>query len=1014
MYRIFLTYLFSLACLAGITQPKQYSFMHHGTNDGLASHEVYSIVQDADGYIWVGTNNGLQRFDGIRYRSFRATKGDPYAIPNNNVIQILYDKNKNLWVVTNDGKIGRMNTKTLRYTESKVKISQEAILRYERKLLEDQEGNIFLSYANADFLTLDSRRNEFSAANNFIRFPRDWRVTSCYQQKGTRKYWIGGAKGLAVYDRETNLLSYAGNNRANEPAIEALGKVPGPTNLHIDRQGRLWFDAWIDIPALFCYDLKKNTIILNEYRYPGKGYHEIKGVLEQKDGTIWLKGLAVFARFQEKDRRFEPVLNQYRNEQSINYDRIYDLYEDIENNVWIATNNNGVYRFNPASQFFTNVRQINRRTGEPGDGAMMSFMYTRNKTLLAGAWGDGLFEYDSNYRMTPFNYRGFNPSNPASMWTMYQSRDSNIIWMGGQPGIIRMNVSARTIEYYNPKIMNDRTVRQVAEDQLGNLWMGTQSLGLFKWNPAKGNKRFEDGITHFDAIPNSGIPKIIISRDGLVWVATFAQGIYVIDPSRDSVVMHFGMNEEPARKLVSDNLVSMLQYDDTTIILGASSLHIFNTRTREITRKLAMPESIPNSIAAMERDRQGYLWISTTSGIFRVNLERRIFIHFDRIDGIGNDRFVIAASHLLPDGRIIFGADNQFVVFNPAEVTINQVSPDVKFTGFQLMNTSLQLDSLLSRKRVNLSPEDNSIVIEFSGLRYNGTYLIRYKLEGLDKDWITADKTSQAVYSYLPPGRYTFLVQSLDAEGKVGKKTTSLEIVVNPPFWRTWWFFCILALVMVAVFFWIDRERMKRLKALQSVRTEIAGNLHEEVNSTLNNINLLSEMARIKADKDIDRSKEYIDQISTKSHNMIIAMDDILWSIDPQNDNMQKSLLRMMEFTDALKQRHGANIELALDRKVRSLKLDMKTRHEVFFIFKKALRMIVQYAGGKETLVHIDLFKNKLSLKLQDATADLEKNSADIDEAIREMHDRAGIIQADLDVQYDKNGIAVILLVPVK
>src|SRR5690606_3890367 len=149
------------------------------------------------------------------------------------------------------------------------------------------------------------------------------------------------------------------------------------------------------------------------------------------------------------------------------------------------------------------------------------------------------------------------------------------------------------------------------------------------------------------------------------------------------------------------------------------------------------------------------------------------------------------------------------------------------------------------------------------------------------------------------------------------------------------------------------------------------------------------------------------------SHYMITAMDDILWSIDPANDTMQKSLLRMMEFTDSLKNRHGSNIELAIDKKVRSLKLDMKTRHEAFLIFKAALIMMVQYAGGKDTLVHIDLFRNKLSIKLQEPTANLELNSESIDELVREMHERASSINADLDVQYDKNGVAVILLVPV-
>ena len=288
-------------------------------------------------------------------------------------------------------------------------------------------------------------------------------------------------------------------------------------------------------------------------------------------------------------------------------------------------------------------------------------------------------------------------------------------------------------------------------------------------------------------------------------------------------------------------------------------------------------------------------------------------------------------------------------------------------------------------------------------------------LENLDKEWIRkASAQNQAIYTYLPPGTYTFRVRCENGDGIYSKKITEFKIIVHPPFWKTWWFFCLLALLIAVVIYWLDKQRVNKLIALQKVRTEIAGNLHEEVNTTLNNINLLSEMARIKADKEIDRSKEYIDQISNKSHNMIIAMDDILWSIDPDNDTMEKSLLRMMEFADALKNRHGASIEIALDKKVRSLKPDMKIRHEVFLIFKLVLRMMVQYSGGKKTVIHIDLFKNKLSIKLQDATATLNKNVAEIDASIKEINTRSALISADLDVQYDKNGIAVVLLVPVR
>jgi hypothetical protein len=371
---------------------------------------------------------------------------------------------------------------------------------------------------------------------------------------------------------------------------------------------------------------------------------------------------------------------------------------------------------------------------------------------------------------------------------------------------------------------------------------------------------------------------------------------------------------------------------------------------------------------------------------------------------------------LLKDGRIAIGTSHDLMVFDPAYISKSQpYPPDVKLAGFALMNKWLQLDSLMALPRVDLKPGENSITIEFSTLTFQNNYGISYMMENLDKDWVRRPTSqNQAIYNYLPPGNYVFKVRADNGSDTYSKNISELRITVHPPFWKTWWFFCLLALLVATVIYWLDKERVNKLIEVQTVRSEIAGNLHEEVNTTLNNINLLSEMARIKADKEIDRSKEYIDQISTKSHNMIIAMDDILWSIDPLNDTMEKSLLRMMEFADSVKTRYAASIEISIDKKVRSLKLDMKTRHEAFLVFKQALTMIVVYSGGRQTLINIDLFKNKLSVRLQDKTASLDKNITQIDDIIKEMNTRSEFIAADLDVQYDNNGIAIVLLVPVK
>jgi nitrate/nitrite-specific signal transduction histidine kinase len=171
-------------------------------------------------------------------------------------------------------------------------------------------------------------------------------------------------------------------------------------------------------------------------------------------------------------------------------------------------------------------------------------------------------------------------------------------------------------------------------------------------------------------------------------------------------------------------------------------------------------------------------------------------------------------------------------------------------------------------------------------------------------------------------------------------------------------------------------------------------------------------MAKIKADKDIIRSKEYIDQISEKSHTMINAMDDMLWSIDPANDSMEKTLLRMQEFVEALVNRHGADIDMTMDNAVKSLKLDMKSRHEFFLIFKETLRCMVQHAVHSQVLIHIGWEKSKLSLTIQD-TGNYAHAFMSNKNSIQEMQNRAHDVNAVLDIQPDSKGISVILLMPV-
>ncbi len=998
-------------------QVKKFYFTHYTTESGLITPENNSVLQDAEGFIWTGTFDGLQRFDGTRFKTFRHQPGDSSTIPSNSILQLVLDLKKNLWVLTNEGRVGIFNTRNFRFREAAVTVKKPESLRSAiKELILDEYGNIFLALRGNEVVTWNEKKNEFSWEHNFFTSPPGTAITDLVQQPGTREYLISlqGA-GVAVYNHSTRQLNYPAHNPEGNPTVEALKDIRAAYNFHYDKKGRCWFQVWSGgFPEIFCYDRNSPEPRIKKFEFITtlKTYYETYRFFEQEDGTIWVTGLNVFARFLEKENQFEFVYNGYLNERSIAYERVTSLAEDREKNIWVSTSNNGLYRFNPAEQYFTNIPHTFRVTGNPGHGSLLSFIYTRWGTLLAGTWGDGIYQYDRNLNLLPTNISGFDNRQGPTGWCMTVSADSNTIWLGSQPGLYAINQARRTTTRYNPAVFNDRTIRQVAEDRVGNLWLGLNNYGVFKWGAADKNAGREKGIRRFEKIPGVMINKIIVDRKGLVWICTAARGLYVIDPLTDSLVHHFGDKAAAPFRLPEEGASSVLDYDDSTMVITTSRNVIVYNRKSGISQPIGKPEFMQGYIASVERDRKGQLWISTTNGIYRVNIQKKIFVRFNRDDGIDNDRFILSSSYALPDGRLIFGSSDQFIVFDPAAITVTTVNPQPRITDFKVMNKSLQVDSLLRLNQVALRHNNNSLEIEFSPLAYSSGFMIRYKLEGLDKDWKMAGKDNQAIYTYLPPGKYIFMMQTLDAEGKISDVSFTVNIRVNPPFWKSWWFFSLLAIAVGSLLFWLDRERMQRKEAIEKMRSTIADNLHGEVNTALNNINILSEMARLKTDKDPEKSKEYIEQIHTKSHNMIIAMDDMLWSLDPGNDSMEKTTARMREYIEALKNRHGVNIDIAVDKKVETLELNMRLRHEAFLVFKEGIKNLV-ILGAANCHVYIRSEKNGLlfTTLFESDKCDMQQlhnllNRQDLEKRLKQM-------RATIDVDLHKSHSAITLRVPV-
>lgn len=962
----------------------------------------------------MATSNGLQRYDGHRFIVFKHLLEDPASLSSDNVTSLYNDAENHMWMTTGDNKVGIFNTETFRYKEVLVQWKKPSAIDVPKRFFNTGNGEMLLNTGDLGLYRLDKQSYTFVPADDLIPVPHGWKRNDIKEDTFSHRYWMSCDSGLAVFNPTNKKLSYRGHNEENDVVIQSYGNILSPFHINVTDSDYFIFAKNRHInPEIYVYNKKSGQgKVYNLSKELDLGYYEIMGSLRQQNGRVWFYGLPFLTEYVGESEPFRPIRNEYRDEQSIKFFKANSMYEDRERNLWISTDN-GVFLFNPEAQQFNSYPLVNFKGKTPIEGPAQTVIKLKNGQLWVGSWEMGLFCFDNNFNRIAL---------PAGLQAMNNSWSIGCMWQQKSTGLIWIALEEKSIVIYNPltdktetvkaEIFDGITVRSITEDKIGNLWFGTYGGHIIKWDRQLSNG---DAQTGYSIFKRTGmVHKMYTDESGMVWAATLGEGLFRIDPVTNEV-KNFSKNGPSWRRLSANAPYDIIQYNDSLMMVANGALDVINIKNNTI-QTISTQNGLPsNDVLCLEKDETGMVWLGMINGLCRMNFKENIFIYYDRRDGISNDNFVIAGAYAMPDKKLLFATDHDFLVFSPRNLLQKNPPPDVKILDFRVNNKSLLVDSLRQLNKITLEYNKNSIVIDFGTLSYlrNNKKVFYYQLEKVDDDWIRSDDGHQVVYNYLSPGNYTFKVKCVNGYGIWSRNVTRMIIYVQAPFWKTWWFYSMVLLLGVAILYWIDRERVRRLLTLQQVRTQIASNLHHDINTTLNNINLLSEIAKIKADKDITKSKEYIDQINSKSRRMIDDMDDMLWSIDPKNDSMQKTIERMQEFSEGLRDTHGCTIQLMVDEKLKSLKLDMKMRHEIFFIFKEALSNIVEHSKCTDSIINIDLVKSHLLIKIYDNGTGLAIKSLQNSSGIKEMQKRASNLNALLDIQSDKKGTAVILSVPI-
>jgi len=1011
--RILLYSLLFLCIITGrLSAQQQYLFTRLGIPDGLASNSVMSLQQDKKGYIWIGTSNGLQRYDGYRMQLFQHRLNDPRSLPNNVVQQLLLDKNNRLWIRSAFNRVGYMDLSDLQYHEIPTIISEDDRNKGKGRLYIDNAGHIMLFLFNRAVLTFDEKIRAFHPGGRPFPMPPGWKAIAFFQDS-TGNCWMGSDSGLVKYNPVSQTLSYRGHNEDNDVVISHFGKYTNIGFPYLDRSGRFWVMYW-PLGGWGANYFSLDTRTGREHNWnPSVGhelqgrYNELNQIAESSDGTVVLAGVNMLLVLRPGSEAFELVRPNASGEFSLYYDVVQQWIEDKEHNIWLATDR-GLYWFNPGLQHCHAV--ANRM---PGKDSVYTSEVTGSRQLLNGdivvsTWGDGLFAYDSLFRPVRRWYienLQLHNDRQHQAWCVIQ-RPNGDIWSGHQHGWLFIShwATHKTEELVLP-IFKHSTIRQMIQDRVGNIWLGTHRGDLIRWES-------KSGVYSLMTSLNSPVQRLYLDHSGQIWACTEEDGVFHVRPEDGAILAHYKATDKEGRRLSGVGAADIVQYSDSLYIIATHNLDILNVHTGLIRSDTSIHGALFSGATNVLLDRKGYVWITNSEGLHKLNFPKQSATTFYEMDGVGSNAFNMGSSVELKDGRVAIGTTHDVLVFQPSQFRNSESAPnDVEITSISVQNQPLSVDSIEKLQQLELPFGENSLRISLSTLAYQDIGEIMYKLEGLDKDWLE-NRSSEAVYNYLPPGHYVFKAHGTNAEKLFSPHMRELSIHVRGPFWRTWWFFCFVLLAGAALLYVLDRQRMQRKAALESMRSDISGNLHEEVNKALQNINVLSEIARIKAEKNPEQAINYINEIHHKSHNMIIAMDDMLWAIDPVNDNMEKAIARMREFAAALNHRHGVRIRLQADDGVERLHPDMNIRHELLLIYKLVLRVLVEEANAQDTLVQLAQDHGMLNLSVYSKGIHIDHRSGRSIRLMEEARSRASAIRGALDLHADEKGTAVLFICP--
>jgi len=982
-------------------QPLPVVFDHLTVEDGLSQSTVTAIAQDPEGFIWLGTDDGLNRYDGYAYAVFRHQSADSTSLPHSSVEDVLVDRAGRLWVATYGGGLARFDAEAETFRAFAPGPTPAA--RRVLGLFEGPDGALWLGTEGAGLFRFDSEAEAFRA------YPQtDGMSVRAIAADRAGRLWLGTHSGLLRFD----------------PRAETFALWPGipeddaVSDVLVDAEGALWAAVRTSLLRLDPATEEAATYRLDEAN-PTTLAPTVTELLQGPGRHVWVGtdggGLL---RFDPDAGVFAPVTQRPGSAFGLTSGRVRTLFEDGSGLLWVGMQSDGVNK-QRAVPFAAHLHRPDApATTPPPDVAAMS--EDGQGRLWIGSFESGVTRFDpSEGRFTHYTRASSGLPTDAARAVLVDAAER--VWVGTKDhGAGRLDPETGAFEPV-PRLRPDGRAAPLGPvisfhlDRSGALWAATYRSGPCRYDEdAAGFACLLDRWPEL-ALSNTNTYAVFLARDGRLWASAWGDGVDVIDLTTGRVTSYRHDDEQPA-SLSHNGVLHIGEARDGALYLGTygGGLNRFEPE-RGTFAHLTRGDGLPSNVVyGTLEDGSGALWMSTNRGLVRYEPATGTLAAFSAQAGLQGDEFNGHSLARLRSGAMAFGGLNGFNLFDPAAVRTRTFAPPVALTDVQVMGRSYPFRAAAQAGiPLRLSHRQSFVTFEFAALDFNVPAGSRYayRLTGHDEQWIDNGDRRYATYSHLDPGRYVLHVRGTNSDGVWSPHEARLALVIVPPFWQTLWFrlatgVLLLAALIAAVRTVATRRLRRQMRALeaerrvQAERERISRDLHDHVGAQLSAMLSGIELVHLAAGSDEpERASKHLAMVQEDAQHTMTQLRETIWALQQEAITVAELARRVQEFAD----RHTRyRDDLAVTCSVQQaggIELSSAQALHLFRIAQEAITNALKHANATALRISLEQAAGRaLHLQIADDGVGLEGGPAH-GYGLRNMRHRAEDLGGRLEVR---------------